>query len=141
MDILEWVLFLNTWSSVLYKLVLGDKDLWEVAFMLAGKHRLFYRIPVQPRSAMTILQDVSLCSSDEEVCILPLKKCDSCMQGRKIAQGSLLSRLFDMDDEKRLGKGYMGKCQCISFKKKSLSHCRMSQHMHLMQTRRCQPEA
>ena len=35
-DVLEWILFLNANADVLYTLVWGDKDLYELGFALAG---------------------------------------------------------------------------------------------------------
>ena len=56
---LEWVMFLNLWDGVVYKLVLGDKDTFEIGFMLAGDHEAFFRMPLPPRAAFTAQTEVS----------------------------------------------------------------------------------
>ena len=47
-DVLEWLFFLNSHAELLYKHMLGDKDTFEIAFMLAGKHSQFHRVPISP---------------------------------------------------------------------------------------------
>ena len=37
MDALEWILYLNMYGDILYTLVWGDKDLYRLAFALAGQ--------------------------------------------------------------------------------------------------------
>ena len=55
-DVIEWVWFLNSHAELLYRHMLGDKDLFEVAFMLAGRHADFTRIPYSPGVPLTLLQ-------------------------------------------------------------------------------------
>jgi hypothetical protein len=55
-DVLEWVWFLNSHAELLYQHMLGDKDLFEVAFMLANKHEEFNRIPFSPGVPLSPLQ-------------------------------------------------------------------------------------
>lgn len=51
---LHWVVFLNSYHDILYETyVYGDKDLFEVAFELAGERDSFFRGPVLPRLALT----------------------------------------------------------------------------------------
>lgn len=53
MDVLDWVLWINLWADVMYQYVLGDKDTYEMGFMLSNKHEQFFRIPAPPRTAVT----------------------------------------------------------------------------------------
>lgn len=46
-------MWLNIWSDVVYEFVFGDKDTFEMGFMLARKHDSFYRVPTPPRTALT----------------------------------------------------------------------------------------
>ena len=55
-DALDWAMFINLWSDIMYKHVLGDKDTFEMGFMLAEKHAAFYRVPTPPRAAFTRVQ-------------------------------------------------------------------------------------
>ena len=45
MDVLEWILFLNANADVLYTLVWGDKDLYELGFALAGLLQRYTQVP------------------------------------------------------------------------------------------------
>ncbi len=47
-DVMEWLFFLNSHAELLYQHMLGDKDTFEIAFMLAGKHSQFHRVPISP---------------------------------------------------------------------------------------------
>ena len=53
---MEWLWFLNSHAELLYKHMLGDKDTFEMAFMLAGKHEQFHRIAYSPGIPLTALQ-------------------------------------------------------------------------------------
>lgn len=53
---LEWLWFLNSHAQLLYAHMLGDKDTFEIAFMLASKHEQFFRIPYSPGVPLTALQ-------------------------------------------------------------------------------------
>lgn len=57
---LMWVLWINLWADIIYKLVLGDKDTFEMAFMLSGQHSTLYRMPNPPRAAFTNATRVSI---------------------------------------------------------------------------------
>ena len=58
-DVLEWLLFLNSYPDVVYKQVsYGDKDTFELAFALAEKHADFYRILQWPRAALCNITEV-----------------------------------------------------------------------------------
>ena len=57
---LEWLLFLNSHHKVLYGAMQGDKDSFELAFALAGKHSDFRRIMYWPRAALANLTKVGL---------------------------------------------------------------------------------
>lgn len=54
-DVLEWLWFLNSHAELLYKYMLGDKDTFEIAFMLAGKHQQFHRVPISPGVPLTAM--------------------------------------------------------------------------------------
>ena len=54
---LEWLWFLNSHAELLYKHMLGDKDTFEMAFLLAGKQRLYNRVPHGPGLPLSQLQD------------------------------------------------------------------------------------
>ena len=45
---MEWLFFLNSHAELLYQHMLGDKDTFEMAFMLAGKHPQFHRVAISP---------------------------------------------------------------------------------------------
>ena len=47
-EVLEWVLFLNTHDSYVYRFAMGDKDTYRVAFALAGKSDMYYSSPLAP---------------------------------------------------------------------------------------------
>ena len=51
-DVLASIVFLNSYHDILYKYAYGDKDLFEMAFLLAGKADYFYRAPNLPRIPM-----------------------------------------------------------------------------------------
>lgn len=55
-DVLEWVWFLNAHAELLYKHMLGDKDTFEIAFVLAGKEALYNRNPLGPGLPLSRLQ-------------------------------------------------------------------------------------
>ena len=57
---LEWLLFLNAHHNVLYQSMYGDKDSFELAFALAGKHGDFRRVKYWPRAALGNLTEVGL---------------------------------------------------------------------------------
>ena len=60
MDVLNWVMWINIWAEVMYQYVLGDKDTFEMGFMLSNKHDQFFRVLTPPRTAVT--QRVMVCS-------------------------------------------------------------------------------
>lgn len=52
-------MWLNLWSDILYAYMLGDKDTFEIGFMLSGHHEDFHRNPNLPRAAFSDLDTVS----------------------------------------------------------------------------------
>ena len=52
---LEWLWYLNSHAELLYQHMLGDKDTFEMAFMLAGKHTDFHRVRISPGVPLTRL--------------------------------------------------------------------------------------
>lgn len=52
-DALDWVMWINLRAKIMYQYVLGDKDTFEMGFMLAWKHAQFFRIPTPPRTALS----------------------------------------------------------------------------------------
>ena len=52
-DVLELVLFLNVHSNIMYEVMFGDKDTFELAFMLSGKGSEFQQMPVWVRNALS----------------------------------------------------------------------------------------
>ena len=47
MDALEWILYLNMCGDIIYSLVWGDKDLYRLAFTLAGQEDHFSQVGKQ----------------------------------------------------------------------------------------------
>ena len=56
---LEFVLLLNVHSPVIYKVMFGDKDTFELAFMLADKFGSFQKMPSWVRNALSKKTKVS----------------------------------------------------------------------------------
>ena len=56
---MDWILFLNANGESMTEFMYGDKDTFELAFLLGGKHASFHRSPYWPRIA---------CSAQREVC-------------------------------------------------------------------------
>ena len=56
---MEFVLFLNVHSHVMYEVMFGDKDTFELAFMLAGKAGSFQKMPSWAQNALSEKTEVS----------------------------------------------------------------------------------
>jgi hypothetical protein len=46
-DVLEYLLWINSWGEMVYKAVWGDKDTYAVAFAVAGKAQHFTQVEVR----------------------------------------------------------------------------------------------
>ena len=49
MDVLEYLLYLNLHSHILYSRMHGDAGTMQIAFMLAGKDQLFNQVCASPQ--------------------------------------------------------------------------------------------
>ena len=54
-DILEWLLYLNLHSHILYHRMHGDSSTFQIAFMLAGKGQMFNQVMLRPPVARQAL--------------------------------------------------------------------------------------
>jgi hypothetical protein len=48
-DVMEYLLWINSWGEMVYKAVWGDKDTYAVAFAVAGKAQHFTQVQVSHR--------------------------------------------------------------------------------------------
>ncbi|KAK9796997.1 hypothetical protein WJX73_000293 [Symbiochloris irregularis] len=53
-DALEWMLYLNMYGDIFYSVVWGDKDLYRLAFTLAGQGDSFYQVSHRPADALLL---------------------------------------------------------------------------------------
>lgn len=51
-DVLEYIVLINSHSDIMYQHMYGDKDSYEMAFMMAGKQKLFSQVPHRNRMAL-----------------------------------------------------------------------------------------
>ena len=84
---MEFVLFLNVHSYVMYEVMFGDKDTFELAFMLAGKAGSFQKMPSWARNALSEKTKVSC-----PVSLLPSEW--SCRHSPSQAVHTMLLRKF-----------------------------------------------
>lgn len=63
-------MLINTHADTFYQYMLGDKDSYEMAFMLANKHWCFFQMPHKPRLALSDL--ILPAKPHSKVCILAL---------------------------------------------------------------------
>ena len=54
-DVVEYVLLINSHSDIMYKHTYGDKDTFQMAFMMAGKSDSFFQVPHRLRMALSDL--------------------------------------------------------------------------------------
>ena len=66
LDALEWILYLNMYGDVLYSIVWGDKDLYRLAFTLAGQAEHFTQVctPAPPLlHALSSTSNIFICNA------------------------------------------------------------------------------
>ena len=72
MDVLEWILFLNANADVLYTLVWGDKDLYELGFALAGLLQNYTQVSIMQQKLLSGSADIAgpfPCPSSMVACV------------------------------------------------------------------------